>query len=189
MPHLTTKVSCTGIASPSSPSLPSPAKSEAAAVAAPLSFKEKLELAKSQAQAQGQTGSVPKLKGPGLSPARSSTAPSPVRTPAKSPSTSSMNRLSSASTGPVASEGTPPPVPGQAPTLPPIPDTPPPPPPVKVFARALADYTPAGEGQLKLIQGANYRVLIHDYGKGWTYGETEDGTAAGIFPQSFIQLL
>ncbi|KAJ3160178.1 hypothetical protein HDU86_001014 [Geranomyces michiganensis] len=73
-----------------------------------------------------------------------------------------------------------------APTLPPPPAAP-----TLAFnpiVTALADYEPTGDTQLALTAGGSYRVTKWDYGSGWAYGETVDGSGkVGMFPQTYVQ--
>ena len=52
------------------------------------------------------------------------------------------------------------------------------------LAVALADYESTGEGQLGLVAGETIRVLVWEYGNGWSYGESIDGSTRGVFPQT-----
>ncbi|RKO83273.1 hypothetical protein BDK51DRAFT_50113 [Blyttiomyces helicus] len=57
------------------------------------------------------------------------------------------------------------------------------------LATALADFESGGEGQLTLVAGETYRVISWDYGNGWAYGMNADGTEAGVFPQTYVELI
>ena len=52
---------------------------------------------------------------------------------------------------------------------------------------ALADFSAETEDQLDLTEGATYVRLEVDYGNGWSYGCTVDGSKKGVFPQTFVQ--
>ncbi|TPX31958.1 hypothetical protein SeMB42_g07674 [Synchytrium endobioticum] len=54
---------------------------------------------------------------------------------------------------------------------------------------ALADYEATGDGQLQLMAGETVRVLVWEYGNGWSYGEFLDGSRRGVFPQTYVDAL
>ncbi|TPX32703.1 hypothetical protein SmJEL517_g04209 [Synchytrium microbalum] len=57
------------------------------------------------------------------------------------------------------------------------------------MAVALADYDATGEGQMALVAGETIRVVAWEYGNGWSYGESLDGTKRGVFPQTYVDPL
>lgn len=54
---------------------------------------------------------------------------------------------------------------------------------------ALADFPSGGDDQLELIEGQTYFRLVEDYGNGWSYGVSMDGTVAGVYPMTFVQVV
>ncbi|KAJ2993290.1 hypothetical protein HDV02_002504 [Globomyces sp. JEL0801] len=51
---------------------------------------------------------------------------------------------------------------------------------------ALADFEATVEEHLSLTEGETYVVLQYDYGNGWAYGCTLDGSSIGVFPQTYV---
>jgi hypothetical protein len=56
-----------------------------------------------------------------------------------------------------------------------------------VLVVALADFPSGGDEQLELVEGQAYYRIVEDYGNGWSFGSTIDGSRQGIFPQTFVQ--
>jgi hypothetical protein len=52
---------------------------------------------------------------------------------------------------------------------------------------ALADFEAGDQEQLALVEGATYVRITEDYGNGWSFGYTIDGTQEGIFPQTYCE--
>ncbi|KND04784.1 uncharacterized protein SPPG_00488 [Spizellomyces punctatus DAOM BR117] len=69
-----------------------------------------------------------------------------------------------------------------APILPPAPGIPP-----GTIVTALSDYASGGEGQLSMTAGETFKVVKWDYGNGWAYGQSVDGSKSGVFPQTYVQ--
>ncbi|KAI8922428.1 hypothetical protein DFJ77DRAFT_23990 [Powellomyces hirtus] len=69
-----------------------------------------------------------------------------------------------------------------APMLPPAPGIPP-----GTIVVALADYEGGGETQLSMTAGETFKVTKWDYGNGWAYGSSLDGSKVGVFPQTYVQ--
>ncbi|KAJ3278320.1 hypothetical protein HK104_002449, partial [Borealophlyctis nickersoniae] len=53
--------------------------------------------------------------------------------------------------------------------------------------QALADYTSTGDGQMTLTSGEELTVIVWEYGNGWAYGQSKDGTRSGVFPQTYVE--
>ena len=56
-----------------------------------------------------------------------------------------------------------------------------------MFVIALANYTASEEDQISLVAGETYIRITADYGNGWSFGCTVDGTVQGVFPQTFVR--
>ncbi|KAK6092107.1 hypothetical protein MT418_007363 [Batrachochytrium dendrobatidis] len=52
---------------------------------------------------------------------------------------------------------------------------------------ALADYPATDTEQMELVQGEMLVMLVPDYGNGWSYGCSLDGSKRGMFPQTFVE--
>jgi hypothetical protein len=51
---------------------------------------------------------------------------------------------------------------------------------------ALADYDAESDEQLTLKEGEKYIRITEDFGNGWSFGSTLDGTITGVFPQTYV---
>ncbi|KAH6575841.1 hypothetical protein BASA60_004780 [Batrachochytrium salamandrivorans] len=52
---------------------------------------------------------------------------------------------------------------------------------------SLANYDATDGDQITLVQGETIVMLVAEYGNGWSYGCSLDGTKRGIFPQTFVK--
>ena len=58
-----------------------------------------------------------------------------------------------------------------------------------MYVVALADYEAAADDQMSLQEGTTYIRIKEDYGNGWSYGCTTDGTRTGVFPQTYCEIV
>lgn len=52
---------------------------------------------------------------------------------------------------------------------------------------ALADFEAEDQEQLSLVEGATYVRITEEYGNGWSFGYTIDGSKSGVFPQTYCE--
>jgi hypothetical protein len=57
---------------------------------------------------------------------------------------------------------------------------------IPVMVVSLADFPCSEDNQLELVEGEQYHRFVEDYGNGWSYGGTLDGSKKGIFPMTFV---
>ena len=55
-----------------------------------------------------------------------------------------------------------------------------------MFVIALADFEAPEEDQLALKKDNTYIRINYEYGNGWSFGCTIDGSKQGVFPQTFV---
>jgi hypothetical protein len=52
---------------------------------------------------------------------------------------------------------------------------------------AVGDFEATKPEYLELKEGDSYIVIDINYGKGWAYGCTLDGSITGVFPSTYVQ--